>query len=320
MTHAEVAIAVVSWNTRELLHVCLSSLAAEVRCGRAEVWVVDNGSGDGSPEMVRSRFPWAGLIEPHANIGFGPAVNLVAERTASTWLACANADVALSDGALAGLLGAGAADSSAGILAPQLVRAHGTIEHSVHPFPGLGTTLAFNLGLAAVFAGLGDRLALEGHWDSTRRRQVDWALGAFLLIRRTCFDGVGGFDPEMWMYAEDLDLGWRAARAGWHTLYEPSAIVRHHGAAATAQAWGDERTARWMLSTYAWMLRRRGPAAMRAYALINLGGAIARAGLASVPGARTQGGRRTRVAEMTGWAKVHLRALLTPAEVLRRHR
>jgi N-acetylglucosaminyl-diphospho-decaprenol L-rhamnosyltransferase len=96
------------------------------------------------------------------------------------------------------------------------------------------------------------------------------------------------------MYAEDLDLGWRLARAGWHTRYEPAARVRHHAAAATAQAWGEERTARWQKATYAWMLRRRGPARTKAAAALNVGGALARAALFP----------RTRRANLE-WARLH---------------
>ncbi len=90
-------------------------------------------------------------------------------------------------------------------------------------------------------------MCLEGAWDPQRPRRVPWAVGAFLLVRRPAWDAIGGFDPAQWLYAEDLDLGWRLARAGWATRYEPRARVRHHESAATGQAWGsDERTARWL--------------------------------------------------------------------------
>ena len=74
---APVAVAVVSWNTRELLAACLRALEAEADAGRAEVWVVDNASDDGSPELVRDSFPWAHLVASDENLGFGRAVNLV---------------------------------------------------------------------------------------------------------------------------------------------------------------------------------------------------------------------------------------------------
>src|SRR4051794_10102570 len=108
-----VSVAVVSWNTRELLRRCLESFADEAASGRCEVWVVDNASSDGSPELVRDEFVWARLVESDQNLGFGPAVNLVARQTNAPWVGVANADIALRPGAIDALLEAGAADSGA---------------------------------------------------------------------------------------------------------------------------------------------------------------------------------------------------------------
>jgi GT2 family glycosyltransferase len=315
-----VAIAVVSWNTRELLRACLESIAPEFDAGRAEVWVVDNASEDGSPELVREHFPWAELIASEHNLGFGPAVNLVAEQSSTPWLAIANADVELTPGALETLLAVGAADRSAGILAPRLVVPDGGTQHSVYAFPTLPFTLAFNLGLGGLSSSLADRMALEGHWDPDRARRVDWAIGAFLLVRRAAWDAAGGFDPGQWMYAEDLDLGWRAARAGWRTRFEPSAVVRHRVAASTAQVWGGERQVQWQRSTYAWMLRRRGHLIMRSVALVNMLGAAARAGLLAPAGLFLGGEWRAKYRANWQWTRLHLGNLLTPAAELERHR
>jgi GT2 family glycosyltransferase len=315
-----VAIAVVSWNTRALLRACLQSLAPEVMAGRAEVWVVDNASSDDSAALVRAEFPWAEVIAAGANLGFGAAVNLVAARTGTPWIAAANADVELAAGALQALLEAGARDPTAGILAPRLVLADGSTQHSVHPFPTLTFTLAFNLGLARAWPQLGDRMTLEGHWNPERGRRVDWAIGAFLLVRRAAWDAIGGFDEHHWMYAEDLDLGWRAAGAGWPTRYEPAAVVRHHGAAAASQLWGEERDMQWQRSTYAWMLRRRGGLRTRTFALLNTAGAGARLVLLTGP-ALCRGERgRTRWRIMRRWTRLHLGNLLASRATLERHR
>jgi GT2 family glycosyltransferase len=295
---ARVAVAVVSWNTRDLLRDCLRSLAGEPL---AEVWVVDNASTDGSAEMVASEFPGVHLLALETNVGFGPAVNMVAARTSTPFVAPANADIELRPAALEELLDAAARSPRAGILAPRLELPSGETQHSVYHFPTVPFTLAFNSGLANRF---GDRLCLEGRWDPERERDVDWAIGAFLLVSREAFNAVGGFDEQQWMYAEDLDLGWRAARAGYTTRYVPAARVLHHASAATTQAWGDERTLRWLRSTYAWMLRRRGPLRTRATALINVAGAYARA----------------RNPYFRMWGGLHRRAGLAPRRELSGHR
>jgi len=271
-----VAVAVVSWNTREVLASCLESLAADASAGLAEVWVLDNGSRDGSAEMARERFPWVRLLAREDNIGFGPAVNEIAARTDAEWLAAANADVALAPGALATMLARGRALPRAGAIAPQLITPGGAVQHSVHAFPSPRLALLFNLGFPRLIPGLGDRLCLEGYWDPSRVRRVDWAHGAFLLLRRTAFDDVGGFDPAQWMYAEDIDLQWRLSRAGWSTAYEPGARVPHAVSAATAKAFGGERTGRHIAASYDWLLRRRGRRSARTCAVLNTLGAVLR--------------------------------------------
>jgi N-acetylglucosaminyl-diphospho-decaprenol L-rhamnosyltransferase len=271
---ADVAVAIVSWNTRDLLRECLRSLEGLVE---AEVWVVDNASTDGSAEMVRDEFPSVRLEALEENLGFGRAVNLVAARTSSPWIAPANADIALRPGALAALLSAGSQHPEAGILAPRLELPSGETQHSVYAFPTVPFTALFNVGLHTRVRRLGDAMCLEGFWDPERERDVDWAMAAFLLVRRTAWEAAGGFDDQQWMYAEDLDLGWRVARAGFRTRYVPQARVLHHASAATTQAWGDERTARWLRSTYSWMLRRRGIVRTRLTAAINVAGAYTRA-------------------------------------------
>ncbi len=281
---AQVAVAVVSWNTRELLRRALDSLRPDAEAGLAAVWVVDNASTDGSAALVRDAYPWVELIASPRNLGYGPAVNLVARRTATPWLVAANADIAVAPGALAALLAAGAEPDGrgergrVGALAPQLRTADGAPQHSVHAFPTPATALVFNLGLWRALPGAGERLCLHGRWRPERARTVDWAHGAFLAIRRDAWEEIGGFDDDQWLYAEDLDVCWRLARAGWSTRYEPAAVVHHAVSAATSAAWGADREVRAQASAYAWMRRRFGARRALLVAAINVAGVLARWG------------------------------------------
>jgi len=296
---AHVAVAIVSWNLRDRLGACLESLRADHEAGRAEVWVVDNGSTDGSPQLVRERYPWVHLIACERNLGYGPAANLVAARTTSPWLAPANADLRLEADALTELLQAGALDPRAGALAPRLVLPDGRTQHSVHPFPSVRVAAAVNLGLGARVPGLGERLCLEGHWDPERPRAVPWAHGALLLVRRGAWEAAGGFDDAMWFYAEDLDLGWRLRGAGFAVRYVPSARVHHEHSAAATAAWGDDRHVRSQAAAYAWLRRRRGRPRAAAVAALNVG--LPALGAATAPAA----GRRARLRH---WARLHASA------------
>ena len=307
-----VTIAVVSWNTRELLARCLTSMQAEAERGVAEVWVVDNASSDGSAEMVAERFPWVKLVASEDNLGFGRAINLVAQQTSSEWLATANADIALRPGALDALLEAGARDPGAGAVAPRLVLPNGTTQHSVFGFPTI--TFSFLLAIAAFrySATIGDRLAFPGYWNKERARRVPWAVAAFLLLRRTAFDEIGGFDDRQWMYAEDLDIGWRLRDSGWATRYEPRAHVDHESAAATTQHFGPELAPHWQRATYGCIARRRGVTNARVVAALNTLGALWRWARVVV----TRGDPGLRAAHRR-WVEVHFEALRAGAAMTR---
>src|SRR4051812_47240247 len=211
---APVTVAIVSWNTRDLLDACLASMREDADRGLADVWVVDNGSSDGSQRMVREAHGWARLLEPGQNLGYGPAVNVVARRTASPFLAASNADVELERGALECLLAAAEAHPPAGVLGPRLILPDGTSQPAVPPFPRAADAVLRNLSVPRFRRRTAERLYLRGAWDASRPASVDWVTGAYLLVRREAWDAIGGFDEDQWMYAEDLDICWRAHQAG----------------------------------------------------------------------------------------------------------
>lgn len=308
MPTRRVTVVIVSWNTRDLLERCLRSLAPEVARGMADVWVVDNASSDGSAELVAKCFGWAHLVSSPDNLGFGRAVNLVAKRTATEWLAPSNADIALRPGALDALLEAGARDPGAGAIAPGLVLPDGSLQHSCFAFPTIPFSLMLATAAFRLSATLGDRFAMPGHWDMSRARRVPWAVGAFLLVRREAWDEVGGFDERQWLYAEDLDLGWRLRKAGWATRYEPHALVDHHHAAATTQAFGVEVAPHWQRSTYGFLVRRRGVAYVWGIALLNFAGAAWRWARVAAHSAGSPELAEHRRAHAR-WMLVHLKAL-----------
>jgi GT2 family glycosyltransferase len=303
-----VTVAIVSWNTRELLARCLGSLEPEVEAGRAEVWVVDNASSDGSAQLVRDRFDWVRLVASVENLGFGRAVNLVARETESEWIAAANADISLRPGALETLLESGRRDPGAGAIGPRLVMPNGDTQHSAIAFPTITFSLLHAIGAFRFDWPVADRMAFPHRWNMERRRRVPCLIGAFLLIRRRAWDEIGGFDERQWMYAEDLDLGWRLHQGGWATRYEPLALVDHEVAASTSQQFGSERAPHWQRATYVSIANRRGPGYARVVALVNLVSALRRWARAVVR-ERAHPQRTERLAAHRRWVLVHLRAL-----------
>lgn len=309
-------VAIVSWNTRDLLDRCLTSLHHHMESGLAQVWVVDNGSSDGSVAMVRERHPMVEVVSSQENLGYGRAINLVASRTSSPWLVISNSDVALRPGALEGLLAAGAQDDRAGALAPRLILPTGETQHSVWAFPTLAATAAQNLGPRLLPRGVAERLAVRGAWNPERPGRVPWAVGAFLLVRREAWDQIGGFDPGQWMSAEDLDLGWRLHRSGWVTRYVPSAVVDHAESAATGEVWGEDLPLHWQRCAYSWMVRTRGRPRTAAVGLVNFLGSGGRYLIFLI---RARFRRDAGLRALERWTMVHTYAL-APRRTLSRYR
>jgi GT2 family glycosyltransferase len=226
-----ISIIVVSYNTRDLLRGCLRSLAPEVAAVGVEVIVVDNGSTDGSADMVRADYPDVQLLCLGENRGFGAANNCAAALSAAEYLLLLNSDTIVHPHALSALLTFVAAHPDAGAVGARLLNTDGSLQKSCWRFPTPGLELAECLGLLRLFRRPSNYLSR----DYTHPRRVDFAVGACLLIRRVAFQQVGGFDEAFFLYAEETDLCHRFHDAGWQVYYTPDSVVTHlGGGSATA--------------------------------------------------------------------------------------
>lgn len=238
-----ICVVVVNWNTRELLKACLASLDRFPASDSTEVRVVDNGSGDGSVEMVRRDFPNVIVHEPGENLGFSKANNLAIEATPAEVIVLLNPDAEVLDGALDQAIAVARAGFTA---APRLLNPDRSIQHSVFRFPGLllDWAEAFYLHLLLPRKIRGP-LLLGGHWAHDDERTVDWALGACLVVTRQAIESAGELPEEYFIFGEDQEWCRRLHRAGFPVRYLPQAQVIHHGNQAGAQlepAWRIRKT------------------------------------------------------------------------------
>lgn len=221
----EISAVVVSFNSAADLPDCLRSLRSE---GIADVVVVDNASADSSVEVVRRVDPDARVVETGANLGFGSAANRGAAVTTGDHLLILNPDTVVEPGTVKALSEALERDPGLAAVGPRLENVDGSLYPSVRRFPDL--TVAFG----HAFLGLiwsrnpATRRYRMLDWDHDQPAAgVDWVSGACMLVRRTAFDMVGGFDEGYFMYVEDVDLCWRLGQAGWRIGYEPGGRVVH---------------------------------------------------------------------------------------------
>lgn len=230
----ELAVVVVSFNTRELLEQCLLSIEA---ARPARIVVVDNRSPDGSAELVRDRFPAVELIVPDRNLGYGAAANLGIAACEQPAVLLLNGDTIIAPDAPAVLGRALAEHPQAGIVAPRLANPDGSLQPSTHPWPSPADMLLADTGLHKLVRRvpwLRERFLRT--WGHDRERTVPWARGAALAIRRSAFDAVGGFDERYFMYWEEVDLARRLRGAGMEVLFCPAATIVHIRAASTSQS------------------------------------------------------------------------------------
>ncbi|HIE39505.1 MAG TPA: glycosyltransferase family 2 protein, partial [Anaerolineae bacterium] len=244
---AELAVVVVSWNVRDLLAACLRSLFADLARwgGTAAVWVVDNASTDGTPEMVARDFPQVRLIASLENLGFAAGNNLALKsvlretehetrNTRYVWLL--NPDTEVLSGATAALVEALEAYPRTGVAGAKLLYPDGSLQHSAFRFPGL-VQLAFDLfPLPARLYGT----SLNGRYpqrlyESPPPFPVDHPLGAAMMVRAETIRVVGLMDEGYRMYCEEIDWCWRMRKAGWRALCVPTAQVVHHAGHSTRQ-------------------------------------------------------------------------------------
>ncbi len=208
-----------------------AALASCLREGLQErqVTVVDNGSGDGTADLVQERFPGVRLLRLERNLGFARANNLAARGLPGSSLLLLNPDAELGEGALSTMLRALAAEPRRGAVSPRIDRPDGRLDAACRrSFPDPLTALWRLSGLSR----LRPRSRRFGAYNLTylpadRALEVDSGSGACLLIRRSVWNRLQGFDEGFFMYGEDLDLCWRIHELGGTVWYEPAARVRH---------------------------------------------------------------------------------------------
>ncbi|MCL4532265.1 MAG: glycosyltransferase family 2 protein, partial [Actinobacteria bacterium] len=224
-------------NTRDLLQRCLQSvLSFEVGGAGMEVLVVDNASTDGSADMVTSRFPQVRLIASSENLGFATANNLAIQEARGKYLMLLNPDAEPVGAVLPLMVEFAEEHPQVAVVGPQLLNPDGTIQSSRRRFPTRATAF---LESTVLQRWMPNHPALRRYYllDRTdeETQEVDWLVGACLMVRASAVEAVGTLDEGFFMYSEEMDWCRRFALAGWKTVYLSTAKVIHHGGGSSEQ-------------------------------------------------------------------------------------
>lgn len=215
-----VSIIILSYNTSKLLSECLTSVEKVLKNYDYELIVVDNLSHDDSVEMVKKQFPTVKLIENTENAGFARGCNLGATHAKGEYLLFLNSDTQMSENPLAKMVEIFEKNEKVGVVGGRLINFDGSLQRSYGPFYGLAKVCVMLFG--------GEKAELRTH-PSDNVKEVDWVSGGFMMVRRSVFDIIHGFDGRYFMYIEDMDLCYRVRKKGYLVFHTPEAVVKHLG-------------------------------------------------------------------------------------------
>ncbi|MBC7519304.1 MAG: glycosyltransferase family 2 protein [Microbacteriaceae bacterium] len=231
-TPTRIAVVTVSYGSAEVLGGFLASIPAAAD-GPVGVTVADNKPA----ANVRAEAEAAGAryLPQSKNSGYGGAMNAAIATLAPEidWVLISNPDVVLHPDSVATLVSRGDSDHGIGAVGPAILTATGELYPSARSVPSLRTGIGHALFANFWVSNPWSRAYRNDQTAASSSRDAGWLSGACLLVRRTAFDAVGGFDPDFFMYFEDVDLGYRLGLANYRNVYEPKAVVTHTGAHST---------------------------------------------------------------------------------------
>lgn len=233
-----ISIIVVNYNTSEHLIKCLESAFDITSDVETEIIVVDNNSTDESIEKLNEIFPNVKLILRNVNDGFGGGCNEGAKYAKGKYLVFANPDTIIKDNVFASMMNYMEKNKDVGMCSSSFYDFEGNIRHTFGDFPGI-----YSEFLEAMGRGTNERLnkfLRSKELKLGKPFEVDWITGAFMFFNKNCFDEIGGFDTNYFLYYEDVDIQYRLKNAGYRIICLPNIKVYHSSNASVKSEKGED--------------------------------------------------------------------------------
>ena len=218
----DLSIVIINWNTPALLLQCLDSVYNTKSRFDFEVIVVDNGSSDDSVFLVETRYPAVKLIKNDKNLGFARANNQGLEIGKGRYFLLLNSDTIILPDAIDALIQAADCDPRVGVIGPKLLNMDGSLQKSWASFPSfLSELVGRNFRAWKPVAEIPDTF------------EVDWIMGACMLVRAETIQDVGKMDEDYFFYSEETDWCFRIKKKNWKIWYLANAQIHHLGGGST---------------------------------------------------------------------------------------
>jgi len=224
----KLSIVILCWNDRNVIAECLQSIYGTTHATEFEVIVSDNGSTDGSIDLIRTNYPQVQVIENGCNLRFAKANNVGVKASRGDYVLILNPDTVIHEGALDAMVRIADLHPQIGAFGCRVLNSDGSYQVSARPFASLRGEWIVALYLRWL-SYVSERLRADAYpgWKGETPRQVDWITGCFMLIRADVFREVGGFDEQFFYYYEDMDLCRQIRAAGYQVAYVPDASITH---------------------------------------------------------------------------------------------
>jgi GT2 family glycosyltransferase len=259
----KLSIVIPTYNAHEWIAQCLDSIRAHRPGADYEVLAVDDASSDDTVAIVRSQFPDVQVFTNQKNVGFGKTVNVGLKASTGEYVLVLNNDTWIHEGALDALVGYLDAHPDTGIVGPKVLSGDGSLQQQCRRrIPTPMAALLYFTGVAKLFPK-NPRVAgyLMTAADEHATTEVDSVSGACLLVRRSVADTLHGFDPDYFLYGEDMDFCWRTKLAGWKVVYYPKAVITHFGGQGGTGKMRIYATVEWHRAMWIFYRKHRAPKA-----------------------------------------------------------
>lgn len=229
MSRLDLTVIILSFNTKEITERCLKKLQSSVAScekrfkNKIKIIVLDNASTDGSPQMIKSDFPWVKLIASKENTGFSKGNNIVMKKIKTPYILLLNSDVYLEEESLCKALAYFRVNLNCDVLGARLNYASGSLQFSAGDLPNPLNIILWIFGLRGFHP--------RSKTYFSKAHQVGWIMGAFFMLKREVFERTGGFDEKIFMHTEEVEWCKRIKKRDYKIWYVPQVSVVHlHGA------------------------------------------------------------------------------------------